>query len=121
MAPDARSQPRKCNWLGEQKSFLRVKVRGRGGLPSTRAPGRHIDATRRRPLSAHSYPIYKSNVPSGQQVPYRARNQDLSGSRMAGDPRADVDGDSDYIAADQLTLAGVNAGPHLQPQLFHSL
>src|SRR5271167_88160 len=49
------------------------------------------------------------------------RDGDLSRSCERADPSADVDGEAGEILADRLTLAGVYAGPQLDPQLGGSI
>jgi len=48
------------------------------------------------------------------QIFDRARDEDLVGPGEAGDPRADVNRDPGDASRDDLDLAGVEAGPHLQ-------
>src|SRR5215469_9550808 len=65
--------------------------------------------------------VDKRDLPSDQKISDRTRDHDLVWTRLRRDPRADMDGDSDCIPADQFAFASVNAGSHLQPELLHSL
>src|SRR5580765_4562772 len=53
---------------------------------------------------------------AGGKVADGARGEDLSRAGQGRDPRGDVDGDAADILADQLNLAAVQSGPHLDPQ-----
>src|SRR3954468_19763481 len=49
------------------------------------------------------------------QLAHRAGNEDFARRRQGSDSGADVDRHAADVVADQLDLAGVDAGPHIQP------
>jgi hypothetical protein len=55
------------------------------------------------------------------QIPDRARDQHLPGTRFRGDARADVKREPDHCAAAHLLFTGVQPRPDLQPQRAHGL
>src|SRR5919204_6518433 len=61
--------------------------------------------------------VHELEPRSGNEIPDRRRDEDLTGRGLGGDACADVHGDAADLAARKLfDLAGVNAGPHLQPE-----
>src|SRR5439155_3772851 len=64
-------------------------------------------------------PVLKEDSRAGDEIPDRARDEHLSGSRLRCDPRADVHRDPADLAADELALACVDAGADLETEVPH--
>src|SRR5262249_57688450 len=52
----------------------------------------------------------------GDYILDRLRHEHFAGVRERGDARPDVDGDPSHLFADELTLAGVDAGAHVEAE-----
>src|SRR5579863_8940995 len=65
--------------------------------------------------------IYELDSGAGDEVADGAGYQHFVGIRRRCDPRADVYSDSAHVVADQLALAGMQSGAHLEAQRLHPL
>ena len=61
--------------------------------------------------------VLEVDARAGGEVPDDAGDQHLAGSGLRRYPGADVDRDAFHLAADELYLAGVNAGTDLEAEL----
>src|ERR1700759_5793192 len=65
--------------------------------------------------------IREADLRLRHQIPDRARDQHLAGTRFGGDARADVNRETDKLLPAHLVFAGVQPAPDLQPQRAHGL
>src|SRR4051794_41718957 len=63
--------------------------------------------------------VLEVDARAGGEVADDARDQHLTWSGLRGDPRADVHADALDLVADDLHLAGVDAGAQLEPKVGH--
>src|SRR5205807_2060345 len=76
------------------------------------------------PLAGHALetvdtPLVELEARAGDEVDDGLGHEHLPRPGLGRDPLADVDGDAADVAAPQLDLAGVDAGPHVDPQRPH--
>lgn len=71
------------------------------------------------PFELGSAGIAEPDLGSGDQVPDRARNEDLTRPGLSSDTRADVHGNAAELVTDELALPGMEAGPKLEPEFPH--
>src|SRR5262249_27219847 len=63
--------------------------------------------------------VLEVDAGAGDELPDRARDEDLARRRVRRDARADMHGDSGHLCVDHLALPGVEARPELQSQIAH--
>src|ERR671934_399381 len=90
------------------------------------AVGAHVSHFVEPPGSRHSLQLVLAallelHAGPGDEVLHRLRDEHLAARREGGDPGADHDGKARHLVLVQLALAGVHAGPHLKPELVHSV
>src|SRR5215211_3599369 len=71
----------------------------------------------RNALELRGATVLEVDTRAGGEVPDDAGDQYLAGSGLRRDPGADVDRDAFHSAADELNLAGVNAGADFEAEL----
>src|SRR6266516_7965744 len=80
------------------------------------AAGERVEA----PLAGHALQrlgaaILEREAGTGNEILDGLRHEHFAGAGLRGDARADVDGESGHLVADDLALTSVDAGPNLDP------
>ena len=65
--------------------------------------------------------VLEADLRLRHQIPDRARDQHFAGARFRGDPRADVESQTDHVGATDFVFARMQPDPDLQPQRAHRL